>query len=637
MKKRRVLAVFMAIAMVFCFTPMTAIADSNTQAFMDMPEEGFWSTTALEAAVSNGLLNGFTENGDQYLKPDSPLTRAQMATVVNRAFGAFLKAELTGVWDVNASAWYFDEMKKAVYMGTMKLDGMMRPDDNITRQEAFTILGRALKMTNGTAADLAGFTDVSSVASWAVGPMGAMVKAGYVQGDNSMLTPTANMTRAQFAVVMDNVIKEYIRAAGTVESVVASGNVMVNVPGVTLKDLTVNGHLIVGDGVADGNIILDNVTIKGDLIARGGGVNSIIIRGGSVTGKVIISKVNGEIRVVTEDGATVDVEITDGGDDVIIEGNIGTLEITEPDIPVVIQNATVQTVTISAEGAAKVTVSSTATVTNLDIENTATGTTLVVEGTVTTVTTQAPGTVVSGTGTVTTVNVEEGADNTAVNTPSTQITVDENVEGTTGGGDEPIEGGTTATNTSDGSDVVVTPPPAGGGTGGGGDTPATPVIDIVDVKVSGVAVSPTGGLYIIPSTATKNNTSIDVSITSIANTTFTAAMSIKKGSTELASASSQGIARSFIEALNDTGYVVIDNIPDIITALGSNVEGEYWNGTVWVEKSGSEANQTALNTAIDEMYAGMNAGETYTVTITLTPSGGSAGTKEFTLRKLLPI
>jgi hypothetical protein len=633
MKKRRVLAVFLAVAMVFCFAPMTAIADSNTQAFMDMPEEGFWSTTALEAAVSNGLLNGFLEDGNQYLKPDSHLTRAQMATVVNRAFGAYLKAELTGVKDVYADNWYSDEMKKAVYMGTMKLDTVMRPDDNITRQEAFTILGRALKMTNGKAQDLAKFSDSSNVATWAVGAMGAMVKAGYIQGDNNMLTPTANMTRAQFAVVMDNIIKEYIRSGGTVTSVVASGNVMVNVPGVTLKNLTVNGHLIIGDGVGDGNIILDNVTLKGDLIARGGGVNSIIIKGGSVTGKVIISKVNGEIRVTTEDGAIIDVEITDGGDDIIIEGNIGTLEVTVPDIPVVIQNATVQNVEVVAESV-QVTVAQTATVTTVNVQSTATGTNVVVAGTVTTVNTQAPQTAVSGTGTVTTVNVQSGANNTSITTPSTSITVASGTEGVTAGGDKPVEGGSTATNTSDGSDIVATPTPGGGAAGGGGGTPpATPVIDIVDVKVSNTSVLPTSGLYIIPMGATKDNTSIDVSITSIADTTFTAAMSIKKGSTELASASAVGISADNVRILNLAGYVEIGDLSKIVTKLGSNVEGRYWNGTAWVEKSGSDANQAALNAAIDDMYSGMNNGETYTVTITLTPSGGSAGSKEFTLRK----
>ena len=57
MRKRKVLAVFMAIAMVFCYVPATAVADSAPGAFQDMPQEGFWSTAALQAAVDNGLLN----------------------------------------------------------------------------------------------------------------------------------------------------------------------------------------------------------------------------------------------------------------------------------------------------------------------------------------------------------------------------------------------------------------------------------------------------------------------------------------------------------------------------------------------------------------------------------------------------
>ena len=314
---------FMAIAMVFCYMPTTAMADvvadttdvtaeaadqtdeAVESVFKDMPVKGFWSTTALKAAVSNGLLNGFTEKDGSYIKPDDALTRAQMATIVNRAFGAKEVAALSGVKDVAASEWYFKDMQKAVKMGTMKLDNLMRPNDSITRQEAFTILGRALKMGDGAKADLAKFNDASQVASWATESMGAMVKAGYIKGDNNLLTPNTTMTRAQFATIMDNVIKQYISTPGTVTQV-AAGNVMVNVPGVTLQDVTITGDLIIGDGVGDGTVNLKNVVVKGNLIARGGGVDSIIITGGSVNGKVIIAKIDGKIRVFAEGGAEIE-------------------------------------------------------------------------------------------------------------------------------------------------------------------------------------------------------------------------------------------------------------------------------------------------------------------------------------------
>lgn len=88
----------------------------------------------------------------------------------------------------------------------MKLDTKMRPNDMITRQEAFTILARALKMTGGVKSDFNNFGDSSRVANWAVSAIGAMVKAGYIRGENNLLNPTVNMTRAQFAVTMHNLI-----------------------------------------------------------------------------------------------------------------------------------------------------------------------------------------------------------------------------------------------------------------------------------------------------------------------------------------------------------------------------------------------------------------------------------------------
>jgi|LSQX01.2.fsa_nt_gb hypothetical protein len=247
----------------------TGIITGKIISFKDMPEDEFWSTSALKAAINNGLINGFQENNNIYIKPNDSITRAQIATIVNRAFGANEIATLSGNNDMSPSAWYYKDMQKAVKMGTMKLDAKMRPNDNITRQEAFTILGRALKMEDGSKSDLAKFSDASQISDWAAPAMGAMVKAGYIKGDNNLLNPKANMTRAQFAVVMNNAIKDYITKATTVKKVLP-GNIMINVAGVTLEDVTIYGDLIIGDGVGDGIVTLNNVIVKGNIIIRGG-------------------------------------------------------------------------------------------------------------------------------------------------------------------------------------------------------------------------------------------------------------------------------------------------------------------------------------------------------------------------------
>lgn len=272
----------MAIAMVFAYMPTTALADASADptkstetVFADMPSEGFWSTAALKAAVVNNLLKGFTEGDGTYIKPDESLTRAQMAAIINRAFGAIKTTDLLGVIDVPQDQWYHDDMQKAVMMGTIKLDRTMRPNDNITREEAFTILGRALMMEGGASDELAKFSDSSQVANWAALSMGFMIKAGYIQGNNNRLAPKENMTRAELAVILYNVIKGYISKPGTFTEVLF-GNIMVNADGATLKNLIINGDLILGDGVDEGTLTLDNVVIKGNTIIRSGEVVIVI-------------------------------------------------------------------------------------------------------------------------------------------------------------------------------------------------------------------------------------------------------------------------------------------------------------------------------------------------------------------------
>ena len=201
-----------------------------------------------------------------------------------------------------------------------------------------------------------------------------------------------------------------------------------------MKNLTVNGDLIVGDGVGDGNLILDNVKINGNLIARGGGINSIIIIGGSIEGKIVIAKVDGKIRVCVEGDSDVKViAVDDGKDEVIIEGTVGTIEVTVADVPIVVQNATIGTIDVLSSGAADITVADGAAVTNLVVGSGASGTNLNVAGKVNTVKTSAADTKVVGTGTVDTVTAKEGADNTAVITPNTKVN-NEGALGVTAGG-----------------------------------------------------------------------------------------------------------------------------------------------------------------------------------------------------------
>ena len=452
---KKFLSILLVLVLVLGLLPAAgAAALSTSPTFSDMPDN--WATEALESAVANGLLVG----DDGKIMPDSPLTRAQMATIIARAFGATKEGDISEYADVKSTDWFAGSMAKAYKMGVMQdYAGKMEPNSNISREQAFVVLARALKLEPASVLSKS-FEDEGEISDWAKGEVYALVNAGYIQGSNGKLNPKANISRAEFAQMMHNLIKQYIKAEGEYTEV-ANGNIMVNVPGVTLKNVTINGDLIVGDGVGDGNLTLDNVTIKGRLLARGGGVNSITIIGGSVEGKVIVAKVDGDIRVSVEGGADVEViVIDDGKDDVIIEGTVGTVQITAAEVPVVIQNATVEKIEVVASGATNITVANGAAVTNVVVNSGAVGTTLNIEGNVNTVETSAANTAVSGTGTVSTVTAKEGADHTAVTTPNTKVN-NEGASGVTAGGGKEVPENGSVINNNQGTDI--TTPPSGGG------------------------------------------------------------------------------------------------------------------------------------------------------------------------------
>ncbi|NLO48886.1 MAG: hypothetical protein GX111_11295 [Clostridiales bacterium] len=112
----------------------------------------------------------------------------------------------------------------------------------------------------------------------------------------------------------------------------------------------INGDLIIAEGVANGDITLDNVKVTGNTYIRGG-ANSIHIIGGSYANIIIEKTDDGKICVVTSDGAVVNtVYVDDGNDDVILSGYFESVTV-NADVKVVIDaGSSVTTLTVAASG-----------------------------------------------------------------------------------------------------------------------------------------------------------------------------------------------------------------------------------------------------------------------------------------------
>lgn len=258
MNKKRTLAMLLAGAMLL---PANAFA-ASPEDFTDFPTD--WSAAGLRSAVQNGLLNG--SNGQ--INSSGLLIRAQMAAIVNRAFAARKTADLSVYSDANTSAWYYNDLELAVAMRTFQgANGKLNPETPITREEAFVVLARAFALESGDTSVLNNYTDGASVSAWAQSSVAALIENGYVNGANGKLNPKTSITRAEFAKVISEMASTYADADDSLSATV-DGSVIVRENSVSLSGKTINGDLIIADGVS--RIDLTGVTVTGRIVLRGG-------------------------------------------------------------------------------------------------------------------------------------------------------------------------------------------------------------------------------------------------------------------------------------------------------------------------------------------------------------------------------
>lgn len=269
--------------------------------FSDFPTD--WSAPAMTHAVQNGLLNG----SDGKILPKGLLTRAQMATMVNRAFASSAKASLTSFTDMVPGVWHYDEMAKAVQMGVFQgADGKLSSNDPITREQAFAVLARAFGLADGKASSLDKFSDGAQVSSWARGAVAALVEQGYVTGADGALNPQSYITRAEFAQVMDALVAAY--GDQDLKNQTVEGNLILRTNS-TLENVTVKGDLILADGVSAAS--LKNVTVTGRLVVRGG-TDGVKLTKSTAKGGIRLANPNGTPKL-TIDGKAYDPNGTTNG------------------------------------------------------------------------------------------------------------------------------------------------------------------------------------------------------------------------------------------------------------------------------------------------------------------------------------
>lgn len=321
MKNKNILAMVLATSML---VPSNAYALSKSD-FSDFPND--WSTPALTNAVENGLLVG--ANGK--INGSSFITRAEISAIINRAFGAKKTTSISNYNDVPSNAWYHNDMAKAVHMGTfVGSGGYLNPEDQITREEVFSVIARAFLLDSTDTSQLSKFNDGSNVSDWAKSSVAVLVEKGYINGYNGNINPKSNITRAEFAQIMYMVAGSYISSSGEYSNNI-KGNLVVSSDNVVLKNATIEGDLIIADGVDTGKIDLNSISVKGRIVIRGG--SNINITGKTTTGDVIVQNKNSDTEINVDKDSSVgnilyktETKITGEGKKGTITNQTGNIE-----------------------------------------------------------------------------------------------------------------------------------------------------------------------------------------------------------------------------------------------------------------------------------------------------------------------
>lgn len=177
---------------------------------------GHWAANDIMQMGSRLVISGMP---DGRFEPNNDITRAEFATIVINALGIGKKNyENSAFTDVEKTAWYNNYVNLA---SDYKLisgygEGIFKPTNFITRQEAMVVMLKAMKLLNinndATESEvdsiLSTFNDSSDVDSWAKVAVATCVKNGIVKGSDNQITPKQNISRAQVTVILKKIMEK---------------------------------------------------------------------------------------------------------------------------------------------------------------------------------------------------------------------------------------------------------------------------------------------------------------------------------------------------------------------------------------------------------------------------------------------
>lgn len=183
---------------------------SEVSAAAQLPFDDISDSYAKDAIVRLYQANLIDGTGAGHFEPRKAVTRAELASMLDRLFGLeSVAAAVPAFTDVPEKAWSYGWVSTAVQMGivTGLSSSSFGPDRQVSRQDAAAMLARAAKQTLSVSSAAIGYKDADQIASYALAAVAQMKELGIMKGDGTTFRPAAPVTRQEAAVMMDNLLQ----------------------------------------------------------------------------------------------------------------------------------------------------------------------------------------------------------------------------------------------------------------------------------------------------------------------------------------------------------------------------------------------------------------------------------------------
>lgn len=277
--KRKMVAIFATIALLFVSTPATA-------------NESEWEKSTFSSWTEYNIYSNTNELSSIATKLD----RSNFAYILVEAFDLSMKGEPIKIKDVNEKDWYYTYIQIALSHNLMELkDGFFYPLEYVLREEiphylSFLPIQYSEKENNE-------YQDLEDISPEYEEIVKKFVNSGYMSNlSTEYLFPKRIATISDAIVILDKIFPNVSK--GINKGSTYNGNFLLKEKMTYLENTTINGDLIITQGAMENSFVkgnfkisLVNVKVNGD----------IYIYGGSLYGGFIFDNIKANnIKILTD-------------------------------------------------------------------------------------------------------------------------------------------------------------------------------------------------------------------------------------------------------------------------------------------------------------------------------------------------